>query len=177
MSARVTCAPLVNVYTACFTRKKALNSVRQGRRRSLDPSLPTEQTTLAPRPLGGHPRSDGRSARPGWGIPLTTVPYPAASTLWLIERIQGPSLFSEVQAITWHGQCSDREGLIVRNLSLSRLLLLALAAAAARVFFTWLASDPSEARGSVDDTLDASFPASDPPAWTSATAGAAITRR
>ena len=65
----------------------------------------------------------------------------------------------------------------MRHGSLTRLVLLTVAGAAARVFYTWLLSGPSKASASVDDTLDASFPASDPPSWTSTTAGAGIIRR
>ena len=64
----------------------------------------------------------------------------------------------------------------MRSTSLIRLVLLAVAGAAARVFVTWLVSGPSKQSAEVDDTLENSFPASDPPSWTPTT-GVAMSRR
>lgn len=59
--------------------------------------------------------------------------------------------------------------------SLTRLVVLAAATAAANAFATWLLSGRSKESAQVDDTLDDSFPASDPPSWTSTT-GTAVSR-
>jgi hypothetical protein len=64
----------------------------------------------------------------------------------------------------------------MRNNSLTRLVLLVVAGAAARAFVAWLRSDPSRESVQIDDTLNDSFPASDPPSWTPTT-GVAITHR
>ncbi|MEQ1575426.1 MAG: hypothetical protein ABL993_14400 [Vicinamibacterales bacterium] len=68
----------------------------------------------------------------------------------------------------------------MRNTSLTRLLLLVVAGAAARAFLTWVVSRSSSelvrVEEAIDDTLDDSFPASDPPSWTP-TMGAAVTTR
>ena len=59
----------------------------------------------------------------------------------------------------------------MRSTTLTRLVLFVVAGAAARVFVGWLLSGPSKESAYVDDTLDDSFPASDPPSWTPTTAG------
>jgi len=52
---------------------------------------------------------------------------------------------------------------------LTRFMILAVAGAATRAFVTWFLSRPSKESREVDETLRNSFPASDPPSWTSAT--------
>ena len=59
--------------------------------------------------------------------------------------------------------------------SLTRFVLLAVAGAAAGTFLMWLRSAPPKESTQMDDTLADSFPASDPPSWTSTT-GVAVTR-
>jgi hypothetical protein len=57
----------------------------------------------------------------------------------------------------------------MRTNYLTRLVLLAVAGAAARAFVTWLLSRPAKESVRVDETLEDSFPASDPPSWTPTT--------
>ena len=57
----------------------------------------------------------------------------------------------------------------MRSRSLTRLVLLAVAGAAARAVVMWFRSHPSRESDAVDDTLEESFPASDPPSWTPTT--------
>jgi hypothetical protein len=66
--------------------------------------------------------------------------------------------------------------LSMRKTHLTRLVFLA-AAGAASVILRRLLSGSSKESACVDDTLDDSFPASDPPSWTSTTAEVSGARR
>jgi hypothetical protein len=61
--------------------------------------------------------------------------------------------------------------------SLARLVILAVAGATASVVVTRLLTRPAADSADLDDTLQDSFPASDPPSWTPTTAVPATRRR
>ncbi len=68
----------------------------------------------------------------------------------------------------------------MRSTSLTRLLLLVVVGVTARALLTWVVSrslsELAQVEEAIDDTLDDSFPASDPPSWTP-TVGAAVATR